>query len=257
MSITKHDVPILEYDNDPSAVILPTHEGLDLKLPRKAVFAFLGEYIDRYAQDSGATQVAEFLSVTKRYPVYTVAYRGEQICLCQAPVGAPAAVQLMEWLIGHGVREIISAGSCGVLTDVPENVFLVPCRALRDEGTSYHYLAPSRFVDIDARSREAIKKTMAAHGLAYREVTTWSTDGFFRETKQMVLYRRQEGCSVVEMECAALAACARMRGILWGEILFTADTLANIDQYDERGWGGNSLEDALKLCLDTVYNIEP
>ena len=59
--------------------------------------------------------------------------------LCQAPVGAAAATQILDWLIGYGVREVISAGSCGALEKFPESTFLVPNKALRDEGTSYHY----------------------------------------------------------------------------------------------------------------------
>ena len=57
------------------------------------------------------------------------------------------------------------------------------------------------------------------------------------------------------MECAALAACAQLRGAIWGEILFTADTLADVDKYDERNWGDDSFEYALELCLDAVLNI--
>ena len=53
----------------------------------------------------------------------------------------------------------------------------------------------------------------------------------------MVQYRREEGCKVVEMECSALAACARFRKILFGQILFTADTLADAENYDARGLG--------------------
>lgn len=59
----------------------------------------------------------------------------------------------------------------------------------------------------------------------------------------------------VEMECAALAACASFRKIAFGQILFTADTLANMDAYDERNWGGESLEQALYLCFDIAHEI--
>ena len=61
---------------------------------------------------------------------------------------------------------------------------------------------------------------------------------------------------MVEMECAALAACAEMRGAVWGELLYTADSLANIEAYDERNWGGDSVEYALELCMDAVLKIE-
>ena len=78
--------------------------------------------------------------------------------LCQAPVGAAAATQILDWLIGYGVREIISAGSCGALEKFAEGTFLIPEKALRDEGTSYHYAAPSRFMEINKRARKAIRK---------------------------------------------------------------------------------------------------
>ena len=85
-------------------------------------------------------------------------------------------------------------------------------------------------------------------------MVTWSTDGFFRETKDKIEYRKSEGCSVVEMECSALAACAQMRGVIWGEILYTADTLAGAEKYDERNWGRDSAELALELCIQAVKN---
>lgn len=59
----------------------------------------------------------------------------------------------------------------------------------------------------------------------------------------------------VEMECAALAACARFRNIAFGQILFTADTLADMDAYKERNWGGESLEKALQLCFDIAHEL--
>ena len=255
MNIIKNDIPLLEYDSDPTAVIMPDHEHLDMHLPKKAVFAFLGDAVDRYASEHHAAIVSCFVSATKEYPVYTLEVGGQGFCLMQAPVGAPAAVQILDWLISYGVKEIISGGSCGVLKATDENVFLVPCRALRDEGTSYHYLPPSRFVQISAIARAAIEKTLRDHNLNYTEVTTWSTDGFFRETKEKVDYRKSEGCSVVEMECSALAACAEMRGAVWGELLFTADTLADAEHYDERNWGGDSVDYALELCIEAVMKI--
>ena len=149
----------------------------------------------------------------------------------------------------------ISACCCGALTELEENTFLIPKKALRDEGTSYHYLPPARFIDIDRIARTAIENTLQEHALPYREVITWTTDGFYRETKAMVEYRREEGCEAVEMECSALASCASMREIIWGELLFTADSLADVESYDERGWGHDSFEIALKLCLKAVTKI--
>ena len=252
MSIMKNEIPILEFDTEQTAVIDPTHEKIAMRLPQKCVFAFLGTYIDEYAYKMHAQEVTRFVSATKYYPIYITEYKGEEIVLCQAPVGAAAAMQILDWLIGYGVREIISAGSCGTLEEIAESTFLIPDKALRDEGTSYHYAPPSRFMEISPNARKAIEETIMAHGMKYQEVITWSTDGFFRETKEKVAYRKSEGCSVVEMECSALAACAAFRGVTWGMILYTADSLADVDKYDARNWGGNAYEYALTLCLDAV-----
>lgn len=66
---------------------------------------------------------------------------------------------------------------------------------------------------------------------------------------------KSEGCVVVEMECSALAACANFRGATWGMILYTADSLADVDKYDEQNWGSNAYEYALILCLDAVIKL--
>ena len=253
--IQKHAIPILEFDDNPQAVIMPNHEGLDLQLPKKCIYAFLEEEIDRYAQEVGAECVGEFVSATKTYPVYVMDYKGEKVCLAQAPVGSAPAAQFMDWLIGYGVEQIISTGTCGVLTNIEENAFLVPVRALRDEGPSYHYVAPSRYIEMQIEAVSAIEQVLEQLGIPYEEVMTWSTDGFYRETAEKVAYRKEEGCAVVEMECAALAAVAQLRGIVWGQLLFTADSLADLENYDSRDWGSEAFDKALELCLEIVSHM--
>ena len=253
--IQKHAIPILEFDDNPLAVIMPNHEGLDLQLPKKCIYAFLEEEIDRYAQEVEAECVGEFVSATKTYPVYVMDYKGEKVCLAQAPVGSAPAAQFMDWLIGYGVEKIISTGTCGVLTNIEENAFLVPVRALRDEGTSYHYAAPSRYMEMKIEAISAIEQVLEQLGIPYEEVMTWSTDGFYRETAEKVAYRKEEGCAVVEMECSALAAVAQLRGVVWGQLLFTADSLADLENYDSRDWGSEAFDKALELCLEIVSHM--
>lgn len=72
----------------------------------------------------------------------------------------------------------------------------------------------------------------------------------------MVEYRINEGCKVVEMECSALGVVAEFRGAVWGEILFTVDSSANVYEYDSRGFGEDSIEYALRLGLDTLLNFD-
>ena len=133
----------------------------------------------------------------------------------------------------------------------------MPFWSPRGRCGTYHYLPPSRFVEVDRGVLRSMERTLRRLGLPYVECTTWPTDGFFRETRDKIGYRKAEGCAVVEMECAALAACARFRGVRFGQLLYTADSLAGVERYDERGWGKASMERALLLALELVSDLRP
>ena len=172
-------IPFFEFDADPRAVLEPTHEGLNLQPPKKCVFAFLGDAVGAYAARVQARTASHFISATKHYPIHVVRHGGEDIALCQAPF--------------------------------PEGVFLISRRALRAEGASTPTRRP-RATSTSANTHGARSGRRCVHtALPYQEVLTWSTDGFYRETRVKVEARRREGCAVVEMECAALAACAGFR----------------------------------------------
>lgn len=254
MAIFKNEFPILEYDTEQTAVIMPNRKN-EYKFPSKCVFAFLGDTVDEFALNDSSEVIGEFESITKVYPIYKTVYKNEEICFCQAPCGAPAATQILDFLISYGVKYIIACGSCGALLNFPENEIIIPYSALRDEGTSYHYVEPSREITINKIAVNAIKKAADEFDIKYKECKTWTTDAFFRETKDMVKYRIEEGCAVVEMECSALAACAQFRDAVFGQILFTADTLACLDKYDDRDWGVSSYSTALKLSFESAYQI--
>lgn len=254
MALIKHEIPILEHDTNPEALIMNNRH--DVVLPSRAVFAFLGDTVDDYAETVQAEILEIYHTIGRDTNIYRIRHKGEELCLCRAPLGGSAAVQLMDFLIGHGVTSIIATGSCGALTDLPENAFLIPKLALRDEGTSYHYLPPARFVETSEEIRSIIGEVLSTHHLKYTECTTWTTDGFYRETEALVAYRREEGCMTVEMECASLAACAAFRGVRFGQLLYTADSLADAANYDQRDWGANSVEPALRLCLDIAAKMQ-
>ena len=149
MAILKNDIPILEYDPSSLEILKPDHSMEGLRLPEKCVYPFLGSSIDTYAAAHEVVCVEVLHMITKDFPIYVLEHEGEKITLCQAPLGASASAQSLDSLIACGVRKVVCAGSCGALTDLPENEFLVPVKALRDEGTSYKCLSPSRYIDLD------------------------------------------------------------------------------------------------------------
>ncbi len=212
------------------------------------------EYDDLVAEKE-CEVVGKFISVTKEFHVYKTRIDNVDIAFVQAPLGGAGAVQIMEQLIAGGVKEIIAAGCCGALVEDTEGSFFIPAVALRQEGTSYHYLPPSREIELDPEPIKAICKVLENAGLSYKICKTWTTDGFYRETKEMVRYRKSEGYSVVEMECASMAACAKMRGVLFGQVLFTADSLANVDAHDIRNWGNDFFAAAMKIAMEAITQV--
>ncbi len=254
MSLIKNDIPILEYDTESQAVIMAGH-NTDFCFPERAVMLFMDKEIDEYVSVNNCEIIGQFGNITKPFPVYKTEVNGIEIAICQAPIGGAASVQIMEQLIAGGVKKIIATGCCGALFADNEGDFYIPVSALRQEGTSYHYLPPSREIELNQDAINAIEKTLSKHNYNYVKCKTWTTDGFYRETKEMVEYRKAEGFSVVEMECASLATCAKFRDIVFGQLLFTADSLANTDGHDIRNWGNNHFGLAMDLAMYAVTEV--
>lgn len=96
---------------------------------------------------------------------------------------------------------------------------------------------------------------MQQNNFKVKEVTTWTTDGFYRETPAKVKQFKELGASCVEMECAALAACANFRQVDFAQILFTADSLSDLEKHEDRGWGRDAHELALQLATQILAKI--
>ncbi len=250
------ELPILQYDPDPDDLMRPGLRARLVKdrLPRVAVVTFLGDVAQGWA-GARCWRVGSVVDmVTHQRPIWTGTYEGAEIALTELPVGAPAAVIVVEQLLALGVDTVVAVGSCGALVPVEAGEFLLPVRALRDEGTSYHYLPPDRWVETDREVLQACRAALSTRRLVATDCDTWTTDGFYRETAKLVAARREEGCAVVEMECAALAACCRARGARFGQILYSADTLAG-EEHDIRGWAHATRGTALWAALDAARSL--
>jgi uridine phosphorylase len=125
-------------------------------------------------------------------------------------VGAPFAVLLAEQLFVSGCRFLISMTSAGqIVSQGPPPYFVVIERALRDEGTSYHYLPPSEFSEADPSLVAAAMSALARTELRVYRGAAWTTDAPFRETAVAIEQNRARNILAVEMEAAALYAFAR------------------------------------------------
>ena len=149
--------------------------------------------------------------------LYEFDYEGERFGIIGCAVGASFAVLLAEQLFVSGCRFLISITSAGlIVAQGPTPYFVVIERALRDEGTSYHYLPPSEFSEANSALVDAAMMAMHDRGLSVYRGAAWTTDAPFRETAGAIERCRERGILAVEMEAAALYAfaCARQQPVL-------------------------------------------
>jgi uridine phosphorylase len=128
-------------------------------------------------------------------------------------VGASYAVLVAEQMFASGCQLLVSVTSSGQITPLGQPpYFILIERALRDEGTSYHYLPPSEYACADAQLLEVLAPGLAGAGERIERGGTWTTDAPFRETSAAIAGARSKGLLAVEMEAAALYAFAAARG---------------------------------------------
>lgn len=145
-------------------------------------------------------------------------------------VGAPAAAVMLEELIAWGVKEFVSMGLAGSLSeDLPPGSLVVCDGAFRDEGTSHHYIGGDVPVQPDPALTGRLEVALGDAGLSYAKGPTWTTDAIYRETPLEVRHFREQGALVVEMEGAALFAVAQYRGARIASCFSVSDTLAYLE----------------------------
>jgi uridine phosphorylase len=177
---------------------------------------------------------------------------GRELGIVGCAVGAPFAVLVAEELFASGCRLLISVTSSGQLSGARSPPYFVLIeRALRDEGTSYHYLPASEFSDADDRVLE--KLTDAFHGLRVpvERGATWTTDAPFRETAQAIASMSARGLLAVEMEAAALYAFSRAREKPVVCFAHVTNRMGQVEQDFEKGEADGTV-DALAVIRRTA-----
>ena len=108
------------------------------------------------------------------------------------------AAGTFEELIAIGCRKFVACGSSGVLkSELKRGAVIIPDKAVRDEGASYHYCPPSREIQMEKAVVKKLEKVLIKHKINYEIGKTWTNDGFYRETKGKVDRRTREGCITV------------------------------------------------------------
>ena len=168
--------------------------------------------------------------------LYAFEQDGVSFGIIGCAVGAPFAVLVAEELFGSGCKFLLSVTSAGQILPVQAPpYFIVITRALRDEGTSYHYLPASEYSEADADLTELAHAALSAAGMSVRVGASWTTDAPFRETEEAIAAALHAGILAVEMEAAALYAFAKARGRSVVCFAHVTNQMGRIDEDFEKG----------------------
>ena len=240
-----------QYDEARQAVIDPCMTVKQVEnFPETVVSVFSHQLFSSLVPLLGGEKIAETHDVDGDWPVYAVNYKGKTFAFYKARLGAPACVGCFEEVIAMGAKRILLTGNCGVLDSrIRDCGIILPTRAIREEGTSYHYKSAAEYIDVNRKYLPEFKEILERYGYSYTEGTTWTTDAFFRETPKKVAERKRMGAICVEMECAAMQALCDFRGVEFFQYLYAGDNLDQPD-WDPRSLSGNArLDDKQKIAL--------
>jgi uridine phosphorylase len=179
--------------------------------------------------------------------LYIFQHEGHEYGIVGCAVGAAFAVFIAEELFASGCQFLLSMTSAGQILPVQAPpYFIVIDRALRDEGTSYHYLPPSDYSEADVQLTQLAKEALTAAEVSVQVGAAWTTDAPFRETHEAINAAVQTGILAVEMEAAALYAFAKARGRSVLCFAHVTNQMGRIEGDFEKG-AADGAEDSLKV----------
>ena len=242
---------LTDFDPEKHAVINPDMMFRKVPdFPETLVSVFSHQLFKAVLDFLGGKVIAETADVDGIWPVYEVTYKGKRFAFYKARLGAPACVGCFEDVIPMGVKRIILLGNCGVLdSNIRDCGIIIPTKAIRDEGTSYHYAPAADYIDVNKRFVNDFIAVLDEFGYPHVMGTTWTTDAFYRETRAKVAARKAMGAICVEMECAAMQAMCDFRGVEFFQFLYAGDNLDHSD-WDPRSLSGTAkLDEKEKIAL--------
>lgn len=234
-----------DFDPNRTAVINPAEIIPKLEtMPENFIGVFSHRIVDEYVRRLHGVEIAHIASCMGDMPIWRCTWPdGTVFAMVCMLVGGPSAASVLEETHAMGAQKFVVFGSCGALDhDVTAGHILVPYAAVRDEGTSYHYLPPAEEIALEPRCVEAVEKALDSLHAPFARTKTWTTDAFYRETRGKVEKRLSQGCAVVEMECASMAAVAQFRGMPFAQFLWAADSLSG-ETWDKRTLGALGMDD--------------
>lgn len=217
---------LLEEFEDVAAVIEPTEKPVHDKgeVCETIILSFNGEILKRLIESEEVYPGGYLKSINGQHPWYIYGQGPSKLAVMLAPIGAPMIVGQLEELAARGFTNFIILGSCGVLDrSIEADKIILPAAALRDEGTSYHYVPPGDEISYDESLLVKLEAIFDKHDIEHIRTKSWTTDAFYRETPEKVKRRLAAGAKVVDMEASAIMAWSQFRKTKVYQFFYTAD----------------------------------
>lgn len=232
-----------EFDKSKEAIIEPWMlvERVE-NFPEITISCFSKSLFDKVLEFFEPKLICSITSAAGKNPVYEVEYKGERFAFFCSCVGEPKCIGDYEDLIAMGSKRLILLGNCGVLDKSIEDCgIIIPLKAIRDEGSSYHYAPPADYIDVNKKYIGHFKEVLDEFGYPYVEGITWTTDAAYRETREKTERRKAMGAICVEMECAGMQALCDFRNTEFFQFFYAGDNL------DHSTWQPRSLSGEVRL----------
>lgn len=234
---------MIRYSNEecfikPKGIKFRKNQDNTLKLPKVAIGVFSRHLFKDVIEKFNCKEVEYISCANLERNVYILNYKDTKLTFFMAGVSGPFISADIEELHAQGVEKFIIFGNCGVLdSSIEDCSIIIPTKAFRDEGTSYHYVEHSDTIELNPKYINKFIEVLNRYNFEYKKGYTWTTDAFYRETKEKIDYFKEQGALCVEMEGSVIAAVCKRLKIDYFTFYYAGDNLDSTE-WDERSLSG-------------------
>lgn len=241
------------FDNKTKEILSPNNMITKIdNFPEVSILVFKDRFFN-YLQEEFGMKIIGYINAGLLIPIYKLKFHNKEFAITRTTIGGAGTTGTAEKLIAMGAKKILIYGTCGTLDkDILKGHFIIPTAAYRDEGVSYHYVEHSDYIEVKTANK--LCSIFDELHIQYIKGKTWTTDAIYRETIGNMKKRKNEGCIVVEMECASIMAVGQLRNIPIYQFFFGDDTLDGT-QWDRRKIDDDSKELMEKNILQLGFKI--
>ena len=251
---------MIKYSNEegiisPIGIKFRENQDKNIGLPKVAIGVFSHYLFEDVIEKFQCKEVGYLPNTNADKNIFILKYKTYEFTLFMAGIGGPMISADIEDLHAGGVDKFIIFGNCGVLDSKIEDCsIIIPNKAYREDGTSYHYIEDSETIDLNEKYVDDFINILKEYNFDYNIGPTWTTDAFYRETREKINYYKAKGVLTVEMEGATIAAVAKRRKIDVFTFYYAGDNLDSTE-WEERSLSGLANIDKKKEVMNLALEL--